>query len=59
MPEGLPVGIQVIVPFLSDLRVLRLAELGLSEQRKPGLAPDTAKSVRLRRATLVPDCRSG
>jgi Asp-tRNA(Asn)/Glu-tRNA(Gln) amidotransferase A subunit family amidase len=27
MPEGLPVGIQVIVPFLSDLRVLRLAEL--------------------------------
>src|SRR6266851_4295285 len=31
----------------------------LSEQRKPGLAPGTAKSVRLRRATLVPDCGSG
>ena len=27
MPEGLPVGIKVIVPFLSDVRVLRLAEL--------------------------------
>ena len=27
IPEGLPVGIKVIVPFLSDLRVQRLAEL--------------------------------
>jgi amidase len=26
-PAGLPVGVQVIGPFLSDLRLLRIAEL--------------------------------
>ena len=26
-PAGLPVGVQVIGPFLSDMRLLRIAEL--------------------------------
>lgn len=35
---GLPVGIQVIGPFLSDLRLLRIAEL-LNEAAGPGFIP--------------------
>jgi amidase len=37
-PEGLPVGIQVIGPFLSDLRLLMIAEL-LDTAAGPGFTP--------------------
>ena len=37
-PGGLPVGVQVIGPFLSDLRLLRIAEL-LDAAAGPGFAP--------------------
>jgi amidase len=37
-PAGLPVGIQVIGPFLSDLRLLNIAEL-LEGAAGPGFAP--------------------
>jgi amidase len=36
--DGLPVGVQVIGPFLSDLRLLRIAEL-LDEAAGPGFSP--------------------
>jgi Asp-tRNA(Asn)/Glu-tRNA(Gln) amidotransferase A subunit family amidase len=35
---GLPVGVQVIGPFLSDLRLLRIAEL-LDAAAGPGVIP--------------------
>jgi amidase len=35
---GLPVGVQVIGPFLSDLRLLRIAEL-LDAAAGPGFSP--------------------
>jgi amidase len=37
-PAGLPVGVQVIGPFLSDLRLLRIAEL-LDAAAGPGFIP--------------------
>jgi amidase len=37
-PEGLPVGIQVVGPFLSDLRLLRIAEL-IDGAAGPGFSP--------------------
>jgi amidase len=37
-PQGLPVGIQVVGPFLSDLRLLRIAEL-LDAAAGPGFTP--------------------
>jgi amidase len=37
-PDGLPVGIQVIGPFLSDLRLLNIAEL-LDAGAGPGFTP--------------------
>jgi amidase len=37
-PAGLPVGVQVIGPFLSDLRLLRIAEL-LDAAAGPGFTP--------------------
>ncbi|HEY7917837.1 MAG TPA: amidase family protein [Acidimicrobiales bacterium] len=37
-PAGLPVGVQVIGPFLSDLRLLRIADL-LDPAGGPGFAP--------------------
>jgi amidase len=39
-PEGLPVGIQVIGPYLSDLRLLRIAGL-LDITSGPGFTPPT------------------
>ena len=35
---GLPVGVQVIGPFLSDLRLLRIAEI-LDAAAGPGFVP--------------------
>ena len=43
-PPGLPVGVQVIGPFLSDMRLLRIAEL-LDSAAGPGF---TAPPVGLR-----------
>ena len=40
---GLPVGVQVIGPFLSDLRLLRIAEL-LEAAAGPGFAPPPVSS---------------
>jgi amidase len=37
-PEGLPVGIQVVGPFLSDMRLLRIAEV-LDGAAGPGFTP--------------------
>jgi amidase len=37
-PDGLPVGVQVIGPFLSDMRLLRIAEL-LDGAAGPGFTP--------------------
>jgi amidase len=37
-PTGLPVGVQVIGPYLSDLRLLRVAEVG-DAAAGPGFAP--------------------
>jgi amidase len=36
-PDGLPVGVQVVGPFLSDLRLLRIAEV-LDEAAGPGFS---------------------
>ncbi len=40
-PDGLPVGIQVIGPFLSDRRLLRIAGL-VDEAAGPGFTPPPA-----------------
>jgi amidase len=42
-PSGLPVGVQVIGPFLSDLRLLRLA--GVIDAAGPGFTPPPASPV--------------
>jgi len=36
--DGLPAGVQVVGPFLSDLRLLRLAEL-IDAAAGPGFTP--------------------
>jgi len=40
-PDGLPVGVQVIGPYLSDLRLLRLAQV-MDEAAGPGFSPPPA-----------------
>jgi amidase len=40
-PEGLPVGVQVVGPYLSDLRLLALSET-IDSAAGPGFAPPPA-----------------
>jgi amidase len=40
-PAGLPAGVQIVGPFLSDLRLLRLAEV-IDTAAGPGFTPPPA-----------------